>query len=123
MLTLFNARTQATLATTVAVADTRATRRKGLLGRRSMGDDEAMVISPCMAVHTAFMQFPIDVVFVDRGGRAVQIVHHLPPWRVAASLRARAVIEMPAGRARAGDIQLGDRLTIAASRPDPPAGS
>ena len=77
-----------------------------------MSADAAMVISPCMAVHTAFMRFAIDVVFVDGQGHAVEIIHALQPWRMAASLRARAVIEMPAGRARACDVRVGDRLAL-----------
>ncbi len=112
-MTLINERTQRSLATSVELADTRRSRRKGLLGRDSMRTDQAMVITPCVAVHTGFMRFAIDVVFIDRDGRAVHIVQDLQPWRIAASFRARAVIEMPAGRVRAWDIKLGDRLSLA----------
>src|SRR5436190_19773245 len=101
MAVLINERSQRPLATSVELADTRRSRRKGLLGRDSMSAEAAMVISPCMAVHTAFMRFAIDVVFVDGEGHAVEIIHALQPWRMAGSLRARAVIEMPAGRAKA----------------------
>jgi uncharacterized membrane protein (UPF0127 family) len=111
-VTLVNDRTKRPVATSVHLADTRRARRKGLLGRESIGDDEAMVITPCVAVHTAFMRFAIDVVFVDRAGRAVQIVHDMQPWRMAASVKAHAVIEMAAGRARACGVALGDRLAL-----------
>ena len=111
-MTLLNERTQRSLATSVELADTRRARRKGLLGRDSMRADEAMVISPCKAVHTGFMRFAIDVVFIDRDGRAVQIVQDLQPWRIAASFRAHAVIEMPAGHVKACGVQLGDRLSL-----------
>ena len=75
------------------------------------------MLSPCAAVHTAFMRFPIDVVFVDADGRAVRVVPQVKPWRMAASLRARSVIELPAGTATAADIQVGDLLYLA---PPPP---
>ena len=110
---LINERTQRLVATYVEVAETRQARRKGLLGRETMPADSAMMISPCLSVHTAFMRFPSDVVFVDRDGRAVQVIHNMQPWRVAASLKAHAVIEMAAGRTRDCGIQLGDRLYLA----------
>ena len=111
-MTLLHERTQRPLATSVEVADTRRARRKGLLGRDSMRPDQAMVISPCVAVHTGFMRFAIDVVFIDHDGRAVHIVQDLQPWRMAASFRAHAVIEMPAGRVKACGIEVGDRLSL-----------
>ena len=111
-MTLLNERTQQSLATSVKLADTRRARRKGLLGRDSMSGDEAMVMSPCVAVHTAFMRFAIDVVFIDRDGRAVHIVQDLRPWRMAASFRAHAVVEMAAGRVKACGVELGDRLFL-----------
>ena len=111
-MTLLNERTQRSLATSVELADTRRARRRGLLARDSIGADEAMVITPCVAVHTAFMRFPIDVVFVDRDGRAVQIVHDMQPWRMAASLKGHAVIELAAGRVKACGVELGDRLSL-----------
>jgi len=111
-VTLFHERSQRSLATSVNLADTRRARRKGLLGRNSIGADEAMVITPCVAVHTAFMRFAIDVVFIDRDGRAVQIVQDLQPWRIAVSFRARAVVEMAAGRVKACGVELGDRLCL-----------
>lgn len=111
-MTLVNQRTAQRLATSVVVADTRRTRRKGLLGRDWMGAGEAIVITPCLAVHTAFMRFAIDVVFIDRDGRTVKIIEDLRPWRIAASSRAHAVVEMAAGRARACGIEVGDRLSL-----------
>lgn len=109
---LINERTQRLVATYVEVAETRHARRKGLLGRQVMPADAALVITPCISVHTAFMRFPIDVVFVDRDGRAVQMIHNMQPWRMAASLKAHAVIEMAAGRTKDCGIQLGDRLYL-----------
>jgi uncharacterized membrane protein (UPF0127 family) len=70
-----------------------------------------------MAVHTAFMRFPIDVIFIDRDARVVRIVSAVRPWRMAASLRAHSVIELAAGTAAATGIQSGDLLYLA---PTPP---
>jgi uncharacterized membrane protein (UPF0127 family) len=108
-----NDRTHRIVALEMAVATTRADRRRGLLGRQSLGASEGLMLSPCVAVHTAFMRFPIDVVFVDADGRAVRVVPQVRPWRMTASLRARSVIELPAGTAAAADIQVGDMLYLA----------
>ena len=65
---LVNQRTRETVATSVELAATRQSRRRGLLGRDRMEASAAMMLVPCSAVHTAFMRFPIDVVVIDRQG-------------------------------------------------------
>ena len=112
-----NDRTRSAVALEVDVAATRATRRRGLLGRDSLGATEGLLLTPCKAVHTVGMRFPIDVIFVDRDGRAVRIVPALAPWRIAMSARAKAVIELAAGTAAASDIQIGDMLYLAPAPP------
>ena len=109
-VSLMNARTREPVATSVEVAVTRRSRRRGLLGRDHLDASAALILEPCAAVHTAFMRFSIDVVFVNRGGYAVKIVEDVPPWRIALSTRAHAVIEMAAGSLRRLDVSLGDRL-------------
>jgi uncharacterized membrane protein (UPF0127 family) len=110
---LVNARSEATIASDVNLALTRAQRRQGLLGRDSLDLSSALVISPCWSIHTMFMRFAIDVVFVDRDGRALRMVSDLAPWRMAAARRAHAVIELPAGSLRTRDIRVGDELYLA----------
>jgi len=112
-----NDRTRSAVALEVDVAATRATRRRGLLGRDSLGATEGLLLSPCKAVHTVGMRFPIDVIFIDRDGRAVRIVPALAPWRIAMSARAKAVIELAAGTAAASDIRIGDLLYLAPAPP------
>jgi uncharacterized membrane protein (UPF0127 family) len=114
-VTLTNARSRAVIARDVEVAMTRAARRKGLLSRTSLGRDTALVLAPCFAVHTAFMRFPIDVVFVDRAGYVRQIVRRLQPWRIAASRGAYATIEFAAGVLDECDVVVGDRLCLGVS--------
>ena len=109
---LVNQRTGEVVVPNVEVADTRSSRRRGLLGRDCLEASSALIISPCFAVHTAFMRFAIDVVFVDRDGRVVRIVRDLAPWRMAAAWRARRVIELPAGELRTRDVRVGDCLYL-----------
>src|SRR5262245_60043153 len=113
---LMNARTNDVVAATVEMADTRATRRRGLLGRDSLDRSAALMLLPCFSVHTAFMRFPIDVVFVNREGVVVRVVSDMGPWRIAGSWRAHAAIELAGGTLRARDVRPGDRLYLAAER-------
>jgi uncharacterized protein len=113
-LTLMNARTNCAVADAVEVALTRNARRKGLLGRTALAPFTAMVLAPCAAVHTMFMRFAIDVVFVDADGRALRVVPDLGPWRAALALFAHAVIELPAGTLASREVAVGDPLYLAA---------
>ena len=100
------------MATDLRMAFDSATRRKGLLGRDSLPAGEGLVIAPCNAVHTWFMRFAIDVAFVSRQGKVLKIRHAVPPWRLTGSLRAHAVIELPAGTLERTETQTGDPLII-----------
>lgn len=112
-----NDRTRSAVALEVDMAVTRSARRRGLLGRDSIDPTEGLLLSPCKAVHTVGMRFPIDVIFIDGDGRAVRVVPALAPWRIAMSARAKAVIELAAGTAKASDIQIGDLLYLAPAPP------
>jgi len=78
-------------------ADTVWTRLKGCLGRSCLDEGEVLWLSPCRAVHTLGMRMPIDVVFLDRRGTVVRVVHGLLPGRVAVCWRATSVLELAAG--------------------------
>jgi len=109
---LVDERTHEVVATRVELATTRRARRVGLLGRDHLDADAALVLAPCLAVHTAFMRFPIDIAFVDRHGRAVRLVRNLRSWRIAIAPRARAAIELPAGALARHEVSVGDRLQL-----------
>jgi uncharacterized membrane protein (UPF0127 family) len=109
---LVNERTQQILASAVEVAETSESRRRGLLGRDSLDPSRALVIAPCSAIHTFFMRFAIDVMFIDRGGRVLKIVRDLPAWRMAGSVRAYGVIELNGGSLQETDVAVGDRLRL-----------
>jgi uncharacterized membrane protein (UPF0127 family) len=119
-LRLINRRTQSTVASIVELAVSREDRRRGLLGRNGLDASAAMMIAPCAAVHTAFMRFALDVVFVDREGRVRKIVRGLGPWRMSGALGAWAAIELAAGGPR--DLVPGDRLYLSGEDADETTG-
>jgi uncharacterized membrane protein (UPF0127 family) len=112
-MALKNARSGAVLAASVELAVTSAERRRGLLGREAMAPDSALVITRCAAVHTFWMRFPIDVVFVDSSGTVKKIVEDLGPWRMTGALFASTAIEFPAGTLK-DSLQVGDRVFLTA---------
>jgi uncharacterized membrane protein (UPF0127 family) len=86
---------------TVFVARSFRHRLVGLIGRRSLPADYAVLFPDCDSVHTAWMRMPIDVVFLDAGGAALEVRRSLAPWRVARCRGAAAVLECRAGAADA----------------------
>ena len=109
---LVNRRNGKVVAHDLSVAIDSASRRKGLLGRDSMVQGSAIVIAPTNAIHTWFMRFDIDVAFVTKDGRILKIRHRLRPWRVFASMRAFAAIELPAGALESSGTESGDTLVV-----------
>src|SRR5687767_8926145 len=98
-------------------------RMRGLLGRRELPEDEGLVLRPAWSVHTFFMRFPIDVVFVDADQVVRKIVPELGRWRTATCRGARDVVELAAGECKRRGLEVGDRITYAARSERPPAGS
>jgi uncharacterized protein len=94
------------------VADTFWTRLRGLMGRNELTADEGLLIRPAGSVHTFFMRFAIDVVFLDRNDGVVKVVSGLRPWRVAAARRARRVLELSEGVCARAGLAVGMRLEL-----------
>jgi uncharacterized membrane protein (UPF0127 family) len=92
------------------VAGTAIRRARGLLGRRELPSGEGLLLRPASSIHTLFMRFPIDVVFLDRDLAVRKVVPEVRPWRLAFGLGSRAVLELPAGECARRGIAQGDRL-------------
>ena len=83
------------------------TRMRGLLGRKALGDGEGILLRPASSVHTWFMLFPIDVVFLDRDRRVLRVVPELRPWRAVWCRGAADVLELAAGECAARGVEVG----------------
>jgi uncharacterized membrane protein (UPF0127 family) len=95
------------------VADRMLPRMKGLLGRKSLEAGEGMLIRPAPSIHTFFMRFPIDVVFLSRKGEVLKIAQHVAPWRARSCRHSYAVLELAAGEAGRRGLAVGDRIDAA----------
>ena len=113
--TIVNSRTSLILADHLIPAFDSAARRTGLLRHGGLPEGSAMIIAPSNAIHTFFMKFPIDVLFVGRDGRVRKVRAAVRPWRMSAALRAYAVIELPAGALHRTNTVVGDTLVIRSS--------
>ena len=69
------------------LADTMARRLRGLIGHGELEPGEGIVLRPSWSIHTFFIRYPIDVVFVDADQVVARVVRDLPPWRWAAGER------------------------------------
>jgi uncharacterized membrane protein (UPF0127 family) len=111
-LIAFNTTRKTAVATRVERADTAATRSKGLLGRTSMAPGEGLWIVPCPMIHTFFMKFPIDVLFLDADLVVRRVIEDLGPWRLSPwVLSSRSVLELPGGSLK-GTVAVGDKLEM-----------
>jgi uncharacterized membrane protein (UPF0127 family) len=101
-----------------SVADRPLARMRGLLGRRELAPGEGLLLRPSPSIHTWFMRFAIDAVFLSGDGDVLRVRPGLRAWRMAGVRGARAVLELPAGEAARRGIAAGARLRIADRRAD-----
>lgn len=87
-------------------------RMRGLLGRRELPAGEGVLLSPGSSVHTFFMRFPIDVVFLDEELVVVGIAPEVTPWRTRGRRGARHILELHAGEAERAGLAVGTRLSL-----------
>src|SRR6185369_11773059 len=78
---LRNERTGLSVATILEPAFDSESRRRGLLGRPGLDPDVAVILAPCCGIHTLFMRFPIDVMFVRKDGVVAKVCRNVKPWR------------------------------------------
>jgi uncharacterized membrane protein (UPF0127 family) len=95
-----------------AVADRPLSRLLGLMGRRALQPGEGLLLKPTPSIHTWFMRFPIDAVFLDSELRVLGVKPELGPWRFAGRRGTRAVLELPGGEASRVGLEPGAVLEL-----------
>jgi uncharacterized membrane protein (UPF0127 family) len=107
----FNLTRQKPLAGVLTIADSFLLSLIGLMGRSHLEAGHGLWIVPCQSVHTFWMRFSIDVVFLDEHSKVIHLVENLRPFRVSKHLsRARSVIELPVSSIRTTGTQIGDEI-------------
>lgn len=97
----------------IEVADSFFTRIKGLLGRDGLGENEVMWIKPCNNIHTFFMKFSIDCIFVDKKMEIKKLAEDVGPFQLVGPYwNAYSVIETKAGFINSNNLKIGDQLYV-----------
>jgi len=109
----FNVTRQRILASVLVVADSFFHSLIGLMGRRGLESGHGLWIVPCQSVHTFWMRFPIDIVFLDEHHRVVHLAENLKPFRISKHVsKARSVIELSVCAIMTTGTQIGDEIQI-----------
>jgi uncharacterized membrane protein (UPF0127 family) len=95
------------------VADRPVARVRGLLGRRELPAGEGILLRPAGSIHTFFMRFAIDAVFLDRELRVVKTATDIRPWKARGARGAKAVLELASGECDRRGIRVGQQLALA----------
>jgi uncharacterized membrane protein (UPF0127 family) len=95
----------------VEVARSLGARTKGLLGRGHLDPGEGLLIEKTSSIHTWFMRFPMDAVYLDKNMKVKRIVPAIKPYRISWAPGARFVLELAAGEAERARIEVGGRLS------------
>lgn len=110
---LINSDGNSILADEIRPAKTFFSRLKGLMFRKKLKEGEALLLEPCNMVHTFFMRFPLDIVFLDRGMKVVYIIENMEPWKCSPMVKGcRSIIELPSGAVCKSGVRPGDILEL-----------
>ncbi|HEY9683748.1 MAG TPA: DUF192 domain-containing protein [Oculatellaceae cyanobacterium] len=109
----FNQTKNCQLASDVLIADHFFARLKGLMFTKNLPAGRGLVIKPCTQIHMFWMNYALDVVFVDSNGVVVGLVERIAPGKISPMFRkATSCIELPEGTISDTRTTLGDRIEV-----------
>lgn len=104
---------QVTVVAHIIHANTFFTRLKGLMGRKTLPRDTGLLLEPCDSVHTFYMQFPIDVIFLNKENKVMHIEHNMKPSQIGKRIKgAKKVLEVNGGIAATMNLQPGGVIDL-----------
>jgi len=110
---LINKTKHALLAKDIVIANTPFKRLRGLLGEKEFKEGQALILKPCNSIHTFFLRFAIDVIFIDKHNKVIEAISCLKPFRLTRVYWLSVLaIELPAGIILSSHTQEGDLLAI-----------
>lgn len=110
---ILNSNKQIILATKVFYAENFFQRLIGLIGTKYLDKATGLLITPCSSVHTCFMRYPIDVIFLDEDNKILHIMHSIKPYRFSPIVkRAKKVLELPAGTCISTGTAINDQVEL-----------
>ncbi|MBA3533314.1 MAG: DUF192 domain-containing protein [Ardenticatenales bacterium] len=111
---IYNRTRQTTLATAARRAQSYKTRLLGLMFQNHLPEGEALLLEPESSIHTFFMRFPIDVLYLDKSYSVLRADPAMPPNRIGPLVTrgCHAVLELPPGTIAATQTEVGDQLSL-----------
>ncbi len=107
-----NPKTQEIIADNLTLNNTFFSRLIGLMFKKNLPKGTGIILKPCTQIHTCFMRFNIDVIFMDKDFKVLHIIENMPPWKISPLfLKARYTVELPAGTLK-GKIKTGEILAL-----------
>jgi uncharacterized protein len=112
-LTAINVTRGTSLTQGARVAENPMTRTVGLLRDTGLAPGDGLWIVPCNSIHSFFMRFIFDAVFLDKNLRVVHLVHEMKPWRISKIVfSAHSVLELPPGVIAGTQTEIGDQFEM-----------
>lgn len=106
-----NTASNTTLAENVIIADNFLSRLLGLMVKDELPKGHALLLFPCSCVHTFFMRFPIDAIFLDKNGQVIRIMRNIVPYKFGPWVRgAVKSLEFPANSSDVANTRVGDKI-------------
>lgn len=110
---IVNATKNTTLAEKAIFVENIFARMKGLLGLSELKQGKAIILKPCNSIHTFFMRFPIDVLFLDKENKVVEAISSVKPYRISKIyFNAKSAVELPSGVIKSSSTEKGDYLEV-----------
>ncbi len=108
-----NPKDKKVLASRATLANHFFSRLKGLLGTKELPSGRGIILEPCNCIHTLFMHYDLDVIFLDEDNRVVALNERLKPYRFSSYYgKAKKAIELPAGTLEKTELSIGEKLEI-----------
>lgn len=109
----FNPQTQEVFADDLKLNNTFFSRLAGLMFKKNLPIGSGIILKPCTQIHTCFMRFNIDVIFLDKDLQVLHVIENMPPWRISPLfLKSYYTVELPAGTLK-GRVKKGETLALA----------
>lgn len=106
-----NKETKEIIANKIGLANTMFSRFIGLISKKSIDENEGILLTPCNSIHMMFMKFPIDVVFLDKRNKVIKIIENIQPWKISPIVfKAQSVLELSSGTVSKKNIKIDDIL-------------
>jgi uncharacterized membrane protein (UPF0127 family) len=103
---------QKIISSNIKIADNPISRVIGLMFKKTPVDSDGLLLEPCNSIHTFFMRYSLDIIFLSNGNEVIKVIRNLKPWRMTRIyFKARKTLELPAGNLPL-DIKEGDILEV-----------